>query len=328
MPQKDKALLTTDDNDIDFANVIGWVGTLGLATLGALLGGCAGYLAGAGLITVIAASAGFGVCFLFGFCALGPAKRIVDQTYNDYAPPDYSRVVGVGLPKTFSLHVTVHNIRNTISTEGILGFLGKKNDAFVQVRCGRQADADDADFYPGKNPPKRTCVSQNETFEETFNIMVAPTENVLLVDLYDQDLVGDDLVGTARVDITKDVLEGGFPQKRGFKLEREEGMLFGATKKKTGTVILSFYPGDEFPKKSMDIIKSKHPLEWKKLEDTQNATLKQSLSKYGKTSYGSLIRDGTLMTKTSTMAAQPGSGLVLNAGTGSATQLPPDGSHV
>lgn len=309
--------LNPEEESSDFKVVLAWVATLGLAILGALLGGCVGYLAGAGITTLVCASAGFGLMFLCGFCTLGPARQIVDKAYADYAPPDHGRL-GLGLNKTFSLHVTVHGLRNTISTEGILSFFGKKNDSFVQIRCGRQVKDDDEVFFPGKNPTKRTCVSHTNTFEETFNIMVAPIDDTILVECYDQDIVGDDLVGTAAINITQDILQGGFPQKRGYKLIRDEGLLFGASKKKTGTVILSFYPGEGFPARTTDKIKTKAPLEWKRLEDAQNATLNESLAKYGKTSYGSVIRDGTLMTKT-----HMGSSTVLNAGTGSATQLPP-----
>jgi len=315
----DRALQTTDEDGIDFKIILAWVATLGLGVLGSLLGGCVGYLAGAGVATLIGASVGFGAMFLCGFCVLGPARSAVDKAYAEYAPPDAGRV-GLGLSRTFSLHVTVHGLRNLISTEGILSFFGKTNDSFVQIRCGRQTD-ENSDFYPGKNPPKRTCVMKGNTFEETFNIMVDARENTLLVECYDQDVVADDLVGTATINITTDILQCGFPQKKGFKLVRDEGLLFGTNKKKTGTVILSFFPGEGFPTRSKDAIKTKAPLEWKRLEDAQNATLKDSLAKYGKTSYGSLIRDGTLMTKT-----DMGSTTVLNAGTGSATQLPAVGS--
>lgn len=313
---KDRALESTDEG-IDIKHILAWAATLGLAIMGSLLGGCVGYLAGAGMATIAGAGIGFGAMFLVGFIFLGPAGRIIDKAYAEYAPPDAARVASLGLTSTFSLHVTVHGVRNIISTEGILGFLGKKNDSFVQIRCGRQAN-EDSEFFQTKNPVKRTCVSQNNTFEETFNVMVAPQDNTILVDLYDQDVIGDDLVGTATIDITKDILQGGFPQKRGYKLIREEGLLFGTTEKKTGTVIVSFFPGDGFPARAKNTIKTKAPLEWKRLEDAQNATLKESLAQYGKTSYGTLIRDGTLMT-----TAKMGTGdLTLNAGTGSATQLP------
>jgi len=311
--------LDDTDEGPNFSMILAWVSTLGLGVLGSLLGGCVGYLSGAGVATLIGAAVGFGAFFLLGFFLLGPATHIIDKTYAEFAPPDASRVMGLGLTNTFSLHVTLHSVRNIISTEGILGFFGKKNDSFLQVRCGRKIDVADSEFFPTANPTKRTCVSTTNTFEETFNIMVAPSDNTILIDLYDQDVIGDDLVGTAEINITKDILEGGFPQKKGYKLIREEGLLFGTTKKKTGTVIVSFFPGDGFPARTKDKIKSKAPLEWKRLEDAQNATLKESLAKYGKTSYGSLIRDGTLMT-----TAKIGStnNMNLTAGTGSATQLP------
>jgi hypothetical protein len=322
----DRAIQTTDEGT-DIKQVMGWVATLGVAIIGSLAGGCVGYLTGAGVATLIGASVGFGVMFLCGFCTFGPAKAVVDKAYADYAPPDAARVGGLALARTFSLHVTVHSLRNTINTEGILSFFGKKNDSFIEIKCGRQLD-DDAEFFQGKNPPKRTCVSHTETFEETFIFNVSPTDNALIVTLYDQDIIGDDLVGEAWIDITKEILEAGFPQKRGYKLIREEGLLFGTNKKKTGTIIMSFSPGDGFPERTKNIIKTKAPLEWKRLEDTSNATLKESIAKYGKTSYGSLVRDGTLMTtaKMSSAGYHPGSGVILNAGTGSATQLP-EGPH-
>lgn len=313
----DNALVTTDEG-VDFKQIIAWVGTLGLAVLGALLGGCVGWFSGAGVATIIGASVGFGAMFLCGFCVLGPAHSMVDKAYAEYSPPDATRVSTLGLSKVFSMHVTVHGIRNTINTEGMMSFFGKKNDSFVKIRCGRQI-SEESDFYPGANPEKNTCVSQTGTFEETFNIMVAPTDNILNVDLYDQDMVGDDLVGTARIDITPDILQGGFPQKQGFKLMREEGLLFAATAKKTGTVILSFSPGDGFPARSKDIIKEQAPLGWKRMEEAHNSTLADSMKTYGKTSYGTLIRNASLMTKAP--LEHIGSGPMMNAGTGSATQL-------
>jgi len=312
-----RALVSTDEG-IDFKHIIAWVATLGLGVLGALLGGCVGWFSGAGVATIIGASIGFGAMFLCGFCVLGPAGAIVDKAYADYAPPDATRVGTLGLTQTFSMHVTVHGIRNTINTEGIMSFFGKKNDSFIQIRCGRQI-SEDSDFYPGANPPKRTCVSQTGTFEETFNIMVHPTDNILNVDLYDQDMIGDDLVGTARIEITPEVLQGGFPQKQGFKLFKEEGLVFGATAKKTGTVILSFSPGDGFPAKSKAIIKEQAPLGWKRMEEAHNATLAEAQQAYGKTSYGTLIRNASLMTKAP--LEHIGTGPMMNAGTGSATQL-------
>lgn len=240
------------DEGMSWMVLLGYLGAILLGIFGALLGGCVGFFMGQGANTIIGSASGFALFFLLGCCLLGPAKSMFNNMYAEFAPPEMGRLSMLGGYKTFEVYVTVHNVQNVISAEGVLGFLGKKNNSFLQIKVGRLIDDDDT-FIMSKNPPKRTCVRENNIFEEVFCFVIEPTDDTIEVTLYDQDLIGEDRVGTCYISITDDVLGRGFPQKMGFKLLKSSGFsFFGKASSeyedmKTGIAILSFQPGKNFP---------------------------------------------------------------------------------
>lgn len=314
----DQALEEDYDTDRLTLSEIGWwTLTLLFGIVGALGGACVGWLQAmgeGGMEVIIGASIGFAVFFIIGFF-IGPAKGIADKQYAMMKPPDLNRHMKLHVNPTaeIPLMVTVHKTRNISSTEGLMAIFGKKNDQFVEIKCGRKVSPT-APFFPGGNPPKRTCVSTGGVFEETFLFTVGAKDDTLVIGLYDQDVVGDDFVGEAVLNITNDILEGGFPQQQGFKLIREEGMI-NTTKKKTGTIVVSFAPGEGFPEASLDAIKKRHPIEYRRFENEQKKKEQEALKAYGKTSYGSLMQQ-TFSAKAVAPPTNGGGG-----GTGSATHL-------
>jgi len=198
---------------------------------------------------------GAGIGFLLFLCCgclfCGPCTYFFERLYAFLWPfPSKERVAAMGHHglSTFDLFITVHRCQNVQNNEGIMGFFGKTNDSFIEVQVG-QIIADD--FHPGINPRKNTCVQTNNVFEECFLFKIAATDSVIKVALFDQDLVGSAIAGNVLIDIMKDVIDQGFPQVKGYSLQVKDSYSWAAgdaEDAKVGTVVLSFTPGENFPK--------------------------------------------------------------------------------
>lgn len=301
----DDAVDTTMDAGPGWWEILGYVVTLLMACAGLLLGGACGWAAGEGVNTVIGAGIGFAVFFCIGCVACGPLKHLMNNTIAELAPPEMSRVMLTGTPcvllpglasyYSFDLYVTVHSVQNVYNTEGIFGWFGKQNDSFVQVRTGRRVDGK-SQFLPSRNPPKRTRCIQSTVFEEVFTLVVAPTDEWLEVTLFDQDMITEEEVGKCYIDITNSIMKAGFPQKRGYKLLRESGLIFLTQEEaRAGVVILSFQPGSDFPRHMKQAISENAPMSVHDMLNTRSRMIKRVESQ---DAHGNMNGYGTWATST------------------------------
>lgn len=305
---------TIEGEGITLGDIVGWILAGIVGVLGLLVGGCVGWFYGAEEKTLIGAGIGLFAGFLLGFTVCGPLKQILTNIAAAAKPPDLRRWTMFKIPKEMEIHMTVHCTRNVINTEGILAYFGKKNDSFIVVKCGKKVEDK---FYITGNPPKRTCVNNNDIYEETFNFIVQPTDDTFIVELYNQDIIGDELIGEAEINITEEILDGAFPQQRGYKLLISAGF-FSTQKKKTGTVILSFSPGENFEQAACMTMKEKNPISYKKYTDTTKKLTEETQKNYGETAYGSMLTSGTLFSTMQAPSVQPPA---IHGGTGSAPNL-------
>lgn len=257
MKNLDYAIDTSMDEGPQWKTLFGYFSAFLIGIFGSLVGGACGWAMGQGTQTLIGAGIGFGVFFCFGFMFFGPMQNLVNHVWYYVQPPEALRVWFTGA-RSFNLYVTVHSIQNVINMEGIAGFFGKVNDSFIELKVGREVD--EGTFIMSKNPPKRTCVRTDGKFNEVFHFVIQPTDDTLQVTLFDQDVVGESLVGTQLISITEDVLQAGFPQKRGFRLQRVASMFSLSKHAHAGTAILSFQPGDNFPKQALEKVKKEAPV--------------------------------------------------------------------
>lgn len=249
--------------------VLGWIGVVLLSLFGALAGGAGGWVVGMGhsdvetsAATICGALIGFVLFGCIGFLFLGPGTRLKHRVQK-LAPPDPDRVAITGM-QSFDLFVTVHRVDGARSPDIISGLFGvvRQPDSYVLAQCGRLVDDDT--FMRGKNPSKRTCINSGAVFEEAFSFVVGPTDEVLEFILYDQDMMGEDSVGMCCINITKDILEAGFPQRHGYKLHADPPLSFfrgehdqippEQTERRCGNLILSFRPGNNFPRSAKHVI--------------------------------------------------------------------------
>lgn len=205
----------------------------------------------------IGAGIGFLLLTCVGCIACGPCGYFLRNIWVHFSPGPLNerrQVMGTmnaltssDLFTTFDLFVTVHRCQNVQNKEGLMGFFGNSNDSFVEVQVG-QTIADE--FHPTLNPRKNTCVQVNNIFEECFLFKIARNDSVIKISLYDQDLVGAQIVGNVRIDIMKHILGEGFPQVKGYSLSNKDSWSWTQDQvdDKVGTVVLSFTPGESFPK--------------------------------------------------------------------------------
>lgn len=287
-----------DSGKLSLTEAAWWLFTFFMGMIGALCGACGGWLAvggKGGMEVLIGAGTGFATFFFLGFI-VGPfhvhGSADKERSAAKAKLLDADRHWGLGVPpnRDVPLLVTIHFVRNVPNADTFMSAFVKKKDCFIQINCGTKLGPT-TPFFPGGNPPKRTCVHRDGIFEETFLFQVGPKDDTFIIGLYDQDTMGDDLVGEAVIDITKEILKGAFPQKQGFKLTREEGMLTTVLKK-AGTVVCSFAPGEGFPPSALQQIQSQHPVEYLRFQSIQQRSQADALNRYGKTSYGTLLHMG------------------------------------
>lgn len=288
----DKPIDTSmDDGESTWKLVLKLVGVLVCAILGSMVGAMGGWFTGQGFIPgqgmnpdVIYGAAGGLVFFsIFGWCCFF-GRDCVDAFRHEHAPPEIKRTT-LGILKSFDMYVTVHEAKNVINSEGILAYFGKASDSFIKVEVGRKL-SEFSDFRLQKNTPKRTTVQNSKVWEETFKFVVATTDDTMRLTLYDQDMVGDSYVGECEIKVTNEILENGFPQKKGYKIMREEGFLFGSSWKRVGILVISFTPGQEFPKEVLSRLDEKNPLEAERREKLHHQLADEVRSRYGSNAYG------------------------------------------
>jgi len=259
-----------------------FLGVFVVAIVLALLGAAAGWIVGGGMFnkgfnyfTLIGGGSGMVLGAFVGYFTIGPGRQNLWHIVKKNMPPDRTRLsYGLG-NTTFSLHMTIHEVRNVASSDGILAWFGKGTDSYAEVRVGRKLHKKD-NFTPNiLNPVKRTCVEQKGRFEEEFKLVIRPTDDTLEVRLMDQDIAADDTVGTAYIDISKDIIAHGFPQQKGYFLMQKDSILWGGTLRRTGTILISFNPGDDLPDDLIEDLQEKHPEEFERYRRRISNTAQQ-----------------------------------------------------
>jgi hypothetical protein len=190
---------------VAFCVIFGFMGSLTAPGVGAVLGGIIGFVVGS----------------LIGFFACGKYKEVVEaaddavDTQNFIPESMHETVFGHA---RFTLYVTVHELTNPGHTE-----LFGDPDFFIKVRCG-------------KNPPKTTCVRGDRKWNETFKLVVEPSDSAVAFDVYDQNTLIDTKVGTCAVPI-KEVFEQLNQKPKKYKMRSKV--------KVAGEVLVSFRPGED-----------------------------------------------------------------------------------
>lgn len=100
----------------------------------------------------------------------------------DYHPP-------------FGLRIIVHSAKNLRYTEGITGQLtGDAMDAYVRIKCGNN---------PEKTTSIQPCPSHGRVvWNEPLDFICNPADHTLTVEVWDQDLNADDLIGYVDIDVS------------------------------------------------------------------------------------------------------------------------------
>lgn len=236
-----------------------WILTIVIGLLGAMAGAYAGWTMDDGSIVVFTALGGFAAASVVACLTCGPFRYYFHLFLAAATPPEKKRLdlMYNGGHTSFDVYVTVHRVNNVYNTEGILGFFGNRNNSYVEVKVGRLISET---FSIQMNPPKKTCISMDNVFEECFHFNVAPTDDSIRFTLYDQDVFSDDLVGSCDLNITNEVMCGGFPQKKSFKLLREGADDEGAIRASSiaGNIVVSFTPASNFQNEHLQDQKKLH----------------------------------------------------------------------
>lgn len=216
----------------------------GCAMLGLTIGALFGYMFGAGLRTIIFGAVGLGLGLVIAIFVTGHFRDAVDSGHdailNATEPmvPSFAREAAFG-HDAFSLLVTVHNVKT--NADDLLSLKVSKFDGYMVVTCG-------------KNPPKRTCVSPQCVFEETFKLQIRPRDSGIHFELRDQEVLHDDFIGAVEIPIAT-IIGSGFPVMKAYSL-------FDNRRNKVGNLMLSFDWCDDFPPDRLLHIQQQHPAEF------------------------------------------------------------------
>jgi len=198
-----------------------------IGILGCFVFGMIGSMTYPGIGAIGGAVIGFFVFGIVGCIVVGKWKDIIPDGLDPTDMVPHAVAGAVGSHGHFTLFITVHRAEEVNTNAGIMGLFGGSNDSYVSVECGI-------------NPVKATCVRRDNVWQETFRVQVRPKDTAVTFNLMDQDVIGDDLVGTVSVDIDDDIVHQGFPQEKQYRLETG-----GKDKSGKAKLVLSFDYGDD-----------------------------------------------------------------------------------
>lgn len=261
--------------DTPWKVTLGYVLSFVMGVIGALCGGYIMYIYMDGPPVIIAAAC---CAFLFCCCTFlfaGPGYWWL-QSFSSYTrPPEIDRLTTTG-PRSFSIYVTVHRVHNILN-ESYLSFFGKRVNAYVEVEVGRDVGGY---FFP-QQPKNRTCVKNDAVFEESFHLVIAPTDEYIRFTLKDQDVFQDDVLGELMLHIQDEVVSEYFPQRKSFVFKAGAGPTHDIWSKSMspGTLVASFTSGVDFPEGPVSGLPIfHHNLDKKrKLEDERMTSIKENL---------------------------------------------------
>lgn len=202
-------------------------GTFGpfLRTLGVVLIACGlavicafiGSMTAPGVGALLGALGGFTVGALIGCCVMGKFRDWIDGDMVDskaLVPSVFHE--SVFGHERFTVYITVHKLTDAVHS----GF--GEPDFYIRVSCG-------------KNPPKTTCVTSPPEWNETFKLIVEPTDSSVTFSVVDQNMLMDSVIGSASVPI-KAIIEEEFPKGKRVKMQSKA--------KNCGVLHVSFRAGE------------------------------------------------------------------------------------
>lgn len=267
---------------------LGYFLSLVAGLVGGLVGGYLGWTYDDGIVPVVAGLIGFVVIFCIVFMVSGPGFFHFSKLYLELKPPEWDRVKTTGL-ETFDLYVTIHRVQNLYNNEDLFGLFNTEGSRrlYVEVKVGRLLNEENENygfFSVQLNPFKRTCVSSNSSFEECFHFTVAPTDNTIRISLFYQDVFADDLAGFTDIDITDQVLQLGFPQKKAYRLfrnKKDQDTGYRDANNVAGNIIVSFSPGDNFPARVAETIEESNKLAIQHMRNVRGKLVDQTIQDHG-----------------------------------------------
>lgn len=231
-----------------------------LGIVGGTLGAYCGWLYDDGWYPVLACIMGFVVFFTITWFLSGPFRFHFAFFKANLRVP-IGRLATTGAA-TFDLYVTVHRVVNRYNTDFITGLMGGDSNSYVEARVGRLVHHQCINVQ--SNPVKRTCCQLSGVYEECFHFSITPTDDTIRFVLWDQLIMSTAEVGQVDINIGRDILGKGFPQKKTFKLMRYNDEFAAVeahhARSLVGNLVVSFTPGHNFPLLAGSNIEQQKPL--------------------------------------------------------------------
>jgi len=222
-PEKGDSLFSTVSKVLICAS-LSLLGLIGFSMIGSLAYPIGGVGAIAGAIS------GFVIFGAVSFCATGLWKVLIPTSISKYGfkamAPSWA-VGAINEYNDFTLIVTIHELKN-LQVKGLMPW--NSADMFCEIEYST-------------SPLKATCVRYDGKFNEQFRVNVSALEDALLIRVKDQDIFGATDVGYVAIEITRDILDEGFPYRKEFKIEAWENdkIIFPKAKSKEyPKLVLSF----------------------------------------------------------------------------------------
>lgn len=201
-PQKGDSLADTVGKALVVSG-FSFLGMFGFSMIGSLAYPIGGVGAIGGAIT------GFFLFATVSFCATGLWHELIPAPVAKYGVKALAPSWAVGAINEYSdftLIVTIHELKN-LQVKGLMPW--NSADTFCEIEYSNA-------------PVQATCVRYDGQFNEQFRINVSALEDSLLVRVKDQDIFGSTEVGYVAIEITRDILEEGFPYRKEYKIEAWE----------------------------------------------------------------------------------------------------------
>lgn len=220
---------------------------VGLVLLGFFLGALGGYVAGAGLATIVGMASGIAVGLLLALCVTGDCGHLMDEgreqvlSVTEPLIPGFAKEAAYG-HEAFSLLVTIHEIRSAAQDESAAGGKVSSFDAYVVLNVG-------------DNPEKCTCVRKDGIFQETFKVKIRARDQYLKFAVRDQEVFIDSCMGKVAVGVNH-VIDDAFPCRMSYILSDGD--------KKVGRLVLSFDWCEDFPINRLNDLQQRKPAEFER----------------------------------------------------------------
>lgn len=228
----------------------------GLVLVGFLVGAFSGYVAGAGLATIVGAASGIAAGLCLALCVTGDCGLLMDQGRDQVLSatepliPGFAKEAAYG-HEAFSLLVTIHEIRSAAQDESVAGGKVSSFDAYVVLNVG-------------DNPEKCTCVRKDGIFQETFKVKIRARDQYLKFTVKDQEVFIDACMGKVDIGVNH-LIDDAFPCRMSYILSDGD--------KKVGRLVLSFDWCEDFPINRLNDLQQRKPAEFERRMKFREACL-------------------------------------------------------